>query len=775
MPRGQKSKLHAREKRRQNRGNAQGSKGLEERAMTVTEPTPPSMSTAAESCSTLQGLEAPSITAHKGKCAVGSTPSSTIPTDVGISAAKSIATNDVSISALISATSTELCASVLPDMAPSNEGCSGVPPTDDNVSETESVGTVGIHMFETKSLTDSTSQGEEGTSLSDEDYSNKFSHLDHVSREVLMVEQLLLHKYNMKQFTTKEDMLSIISQNYTKDFHEIFKRASDHLSAVFAVEVREVNSDTYNLISKLRLPNNGRVRAGKGFPKTGLVMNVLAMILLKGNCATEEDIWKFLRLMHVYHGRKHYVFGEPKKLITQDLVRLNYLECRQASNSNPPCYEFRWGPQAHAETSKEEVLHFLYKINETAPTFFATLYEEVVKSEKDEIVSIEVREPSFITQASSVTSIPPPGVFSPLVEYEPEKMSPQKLSLVIMPRGQKSKHRSRAKRQLARIEKQILEDAQYIEGEEAESSSSPPVNEGAPSSSPSVCNSQQSQAEKSYESYNAGAGGGGSNVGAKGVDKGADEESSSASQELCPPQILCKDSFEWKTNRLMQYMLEKFKKNEYFTQADMQKLMKGKCKENFPEIFKKASEHLELIFGIEMRKSHPNSETYTLINKLRLSSDSSLSGRWKFPKTGLVMILLGVIFMRGNSASEEEIWEFLNSLGIYAGRKHLIFGEPRKLITKDLVQDGYLEHYRVPGSNPPSYEYMWGFRAYAETTKMKVLEVLAKITDTEPRSFPLLYEQALREEEERKAENAEVGYGKARVPSHARSHKSSHV
>ncbi|XP_042526121.1 melanoma-associated antigen B5-like [Dipodomys spectabilis] len=427
MPRGQKSKLHAREKRRQNRGNAQGSKGAQQTAVAAAEPTSPSTS-AAESCNIPQGLEAPSTTVRRGRRrrAVGSTPSSTAPTDVGISAAKSIAPTDMAVSASTSAASTELYASTPPVMAPSDEGCSGVPSiasTDEDVSDTESVGTTCLDVFDTRSLTDSTSVGEEGTSLSDEDYSNKFTHLDHVSKEVLMVEQLLLHKYNMKQFTTKEDMLNIISQNYTKDFDEIFKRASDHLSAVFAVEVREVNSDTYNLISKLRLPNNGRVRAGKGFPKTGLVMNVLAMILLKGNSATEEDIWKFLKLMRVYHGKKHYVFGEPKKLITQDLVRLKYLESRQVPNSDPPCCEFQWGPQAHAETSKEEVLHFLSKINETAPTFFATLYEEVVKSEKDETVSIEVRQPSTTAQASAVTGLSPSEVLSSLVESEPERLS----------------------------------------------------------------------------------------------------------------------------------------------------------------------------------------------------------------------------------------------------------------------------------------------------------------------------------------------------------------
>ena len=56
------------------------------------------------------------------------------------------------------------------------------------------------------------------------------------------------------------------------------------------------------------------------------------------------------------------------------------------------------------------------------------------------------------------------------------------------------------------------------------------------------------------------------------------------------------------------------------------------------------------------------------------------------------MVLLGIIFMKGNRATREEVWEFLSVLGVYTGRRHWIFGEPRKLITKDLVQKKYLKY-----------------------------------------------------------------------------------
>ena len=107
-----------------------------------------------------------------------------------------------------------------------------------------------------------------------------------------------------------------------------------------------------------------------------------------------------------------------------------------------------------------------------------------------------------------------------------------------------------------------------------------------------------------------------------------------------------------------------------------------------------------------------------------------------------------------------------------------IFGEPRKLITKDLVQKGYLNYCQVPNSDPPGYEFLWGPGAYAETTKMKVLEVLAKIRDTVLSSFPDLYDEALREQVERAGLRGipiSPAMAEASAPSRAKSYSSSHI
>ena len=183
----------------------------------------------------------------------------------------------------------------------------------------------------------------------------------------------------------KEDMLKIIHSRYHDWFAEILKRASEHIKALFAVGLKEVDSTIHSndLVSKLNLPNNGTLWDGKGLPKTGLLMTVLGVIFVRGNCAAEEDSWKFLYMMWVYAGRKHYIYGEPRKLITKDFVTMKYLEYRQVANSNSPCYEFLWGPWAHAETSKMKVLEFLAKVNDTVPSAFSSQYEEALRDEEE--------------------------------------------------------------------------------------------------------------------------------------------------------------------------------------------------------------------------------------------------------------------------------------------------------------------------------------------------------------------------------------------------------
>ncbi|XP_031230921.1 melanoma-associated antigen B5-like [Mastomys coucha] len=200
---------------------------------------------------------------------------------------------------------------------------------------------------------------------------------------VSFVEQFVLYKFKMKQLIARTDLINLIEPKDQYRFNEIFKRAFENIEIVFAARVIEIDTTNhfYDLVSKLKLPNKGRVCAGRGLPKTGLLMTILAMIFMNGNSASEEDIWKFLNNMQVYPGRKHFIFREPRKLITQDFIKLKYLEYKQIPNSDPPCYQFQWGPKAYTETTKMEVLQFMAKGSGVEASTFSVQYAEALREE----------------------------------------------------------------------------------------------------------------------------------------------------------------------------------------------------------------------------------------------------------------------------------------------------------------------------------------------------------------------------------------------------------
>ncbi|XP_058906211.2 melanoma-associated antigen B1-like [Kogia breviceps] len=316
-----------------------------------------------------------------------------------------------------------------------------------------------------------------------------------------------------------------------------------------------------------------------------------------------------------------------------------------------------------------------------------------------------------------------------------------------MPRGRKSKLRAREKRHQARRETQSLGGAAATAAEIEEAPSCPAsISRGAPPSPPAAGTRQEAQGAPAPSSRAAGVSGPGSDVRAKGKVKARQHSSqASASGESSHRDLLAK-----RVGMLTTFLLEKYEMKEPILKADMLKLVTKRYKGKFPEILRRAAECMELVFGLDLKEVKPSGGSYALVSKPDLTDDDgSLRSGWRLRKNGLLMTILCVIFLNGDRASEEEIWEFLNILGICDGMKHSIFGDPRKLITEDLVQEKYLVYRQVRNSDPPRYEFLWGRRARAETSKMKVLEFVAKVTGTVPRAFPVYYEEALRDEGQR--------------------------
>ncbi|XP_045711811.1 melanoma-associated antigen B18-like [Phyllostomus hastatus] len=320
-----------------------------------------------------------------------------------------------------------------------------------------------------------------------------------------------------------------------------------------------------------------------------------------------------------------------------------------------------------------------------------------------------------------------------------------------MPRGQKSKLRAREKRRQARqahdeTQTQDLEGAQAIAAEEEDYYSSfQAVLEGSPQNVPAVeTPSTPKELQETPSSTDDTTAAVSCTNSCEGASK-QDEESPESSKAF---EGFRRDPLNKKAVLLVQFLLKKYQTKEPITKEDMLKFVIKKYKLHFNEIIRRASEHLELAFGIDLKEVDPIRHHYALVSKLQFTCNETISEE-NMPKTGLLMIVLGVIFMNGNRASEEAVWEVLNLMGVHADKIHLLYGEPKKVITKDLVQLNYLEYRQIPNSDPPRYEFLWGPRAHAETTKMRVLEFLAKIYDTVPTAFPLWYEEALRDQEER--------------------------
>ncbi|XP_016078118.1 PREDICTED: melanoma-associated antigen B10-like [Miniopterus natalensis] len=316
-----------------------------------------------------------------------------------------------------------------------------------------------------------------------------------------------------------------------------------------------------------------------------------------------------------------------------------------------------------------------------------------------------------------------------------------------MPRGQKSKLRAREKRRQARKDARDPVGAQATVPEEEESPS--PTSSGFeddPQSSPATGTPSNPEVLEGVHSTTASAAAVSSTRFVEVADSQVEEMLNALHvDDVTEPWY--RDPLDEKVIVLVHYLLYKYQRKEPVTKVDMLKNVVQTYKHNFHEILKRASEHLELVFGLDMKEMDPNRNTYVLINKLELSCDSrEYRG---VPKTGVLMTILGVIFMADNCATEEEVWQVLNIMGLHAGRKHFIFGDPKKLITENLVKEDYLVYRQVPDSDPPGYEFLWGSRAHAETSKMKVLEFVAKINHTVPSAFPRHYEEALRDEEER--------------------------
>lgn len=196
-----------------------------------------------------------------------------------------------------------------------------------------------------------------------------------------------------------------------------------------------------------------------------------------------------------------------------------------------------------------------------------------------------------------------------------------------------------------------------------------------------------------------------------------------------------------KTAEVVQYFLVKDQKKIPVRRADIVKHVVKDYRIIFPEIMKRVSRTFEQVYGLKLVEIDTKSHVYILINRLEEAAGAP-SNHATNPKTGLLFVILSVIFMKGGVVRENVIWHILKKLHIDLREKHEEFGDVKKMITDEFVRQRYLEYVRIPHTEPVEHEFRWGQRADVEVSKAKILEFVAQLHEQEPQSWSQQYREA---------------------------------
>uniref|UniRef100_A0A8C8RQC6 MAGE domain-containing protein n=1 Tax=Pelusios castaneus TaxID=367368 RepID=A0A8C8RQC6_9SAUR len=231
------------------------------------------------------------------------------------------------------------------------------------------------------------SQGEDGAAEEDHALTQTTSQVQRnlerlspvqVDQKVSELVQFLLVKDQKKIPIKRTDILKNVIKDYKNVYSEIINRAGRTLKQVFGLQLVEIDTKhhIYILVSNLPRLEGENLKQDDSTAKLGLLTIILSVIFMKGNSVKESAVWEMLRRLRVDPGEKHDVFGDVRKLVTEEFVRQKYLEYNRIPHTDPPEFEFQWGARAAKETSKMQILHFIAKIQSKDPKVWTTQYNE---------------------------------------------------------------------------------------------------------------------------------------------------------------------------------------------------------------------------------------------------------------------------------------------------------------------------------------------------------------------------------------------------------------
>lgn len=199
---------------------------------------------------------------------------------------------------------------------------------------------------------------------------------------------------------------------------------------------------------------------------------------------------------------------------------------------------------------------------------------------------------------------------------------------------------------------------------------------------------------------------------------------------------------EQKTAEVVQYFLVKDQKKFPVRRADLVKHVLKEHRNVYPEVMKRVASTFDQVFGLKLVEIDVKSHLYILINKLEPADMAPHIRSATNPKSGLLFVILGLIFMKGGVVREAVIWSTLKKVGVEPGQKHQEFGDVKKLITEEFVRQRYLEYVRIPHTDPAEFEFSWGQRAELEVSKPRILSFMGELHQQDPQMWSQQYREA---------------------------------
>lgn len=207
----------------------------------------------------------------------------------------------------------------------------------------------------------------------------------------------------------------------------------------------------------------------------------------------------------------------------------------------------------------------------------------------------------------------------------------------------------------------------------------------------------------------------------------------SQSQKTQNYKELSKEELKRKTSDVARYLLFTDRKKYPVKRGDITKNVLKEHAKSFNEIFDHAKKNLNKVFGIEVEEIDVGkSRGYILVDGVKSEEQHKLID-WgdDLPKMGLLMVVLGMIFMCDHVITESKLWHMLKKLGIEPKKEHEVFGDSEKLISQEFVRQCYLDRKKVLGGDEAVYEYRWGARAEKELTWRQALKFVSEIYGTQ--------------------------------------------